>query len=253
MPEKNFRIRGEDIKRLVDHDGGCIATDRITVDGDPVGYMYREPPCDEADTGWRFMAGDESEEYMDDPENHGVYSVNTIANYDGEIMPFLRAPIGSAFARDPETGEFEPVESPVDPDDCLHPDFPVVTGDYQLTDTWAISLPLKFNRRFEDGQLVLWRPGITIYVIAWNNDHDEPSEARLAQLKTEISPDAFEAEESQNGTTQQFSYRLIENGVHALYGFAVDRDGHLQIAVYFDAESDIGVARAIFASAKMVA
>jgi len=32
--------------------------------------------------------------------NHAIYDVNTIANYDPEIIPFLNAPIGSAFERD---------------------------------------------------------------------------------------------------------------------------------------------------------
>ena len=41
--------------------------------------------------------------------------MNTIANYDPDIIPFLNAPYGSAFARDPETGQFveedfEPIE-----------------------------------------------------------------------------------------------------------------------------------------------
>lgn len=174
--QKKYRLAGKDIKRLVNHNGGCIATDRITVDGLSVGYMYREPPDNDADTGWRFMAGDESQDYMDDADNHGVYAVNTIANYDREILPFIDAPIGAAFARNSETGRFELVASPVDPDDCLHPDYPVVSGDYQLTETWSVSLPLKFNRRIEDGSLILWRPGLTIYFTAWNNDHQESAD-----------------------------------------------------------------------------
>ena len=48
---------------------------------------------------WCFMSGHESQEYMDEPSNHAVYDVNTIANYDPEIIPFLNAPIGSAFER----------------------------------------------------------------------------------------------------------------------------------------------------------
>jgi hypothetical protein len=40
MPEKKFHLPAENIKRLVEHNGGCIATDKITVDGRPVGYMY---------------------------------------------------------------------------------------------------------------------------------------------------------------------------------------------------------------------
>ena len=31
-----------------------------------VGYCYREKPDGDWDSGWRFTAGDESEEYMDD-------------------------------------------------------------------------------------------------------------------------------------------------------------------------------------------
>lgn len=40
----------------------------------------------------------------------------------------------------------------------LHPDFPVVEGLYRLTRDWELELPEKFNRRIEDGNMVLWRP-----------------------------------------------------------------------------------------------
>lgn len=248
MPGKKFYLPAKDIKQLIEHSGGCIASDRITVDGSPVGYMYREPPHNDADMGWRFMAGDETDEYMADPNNHSVHAVNTIANYDNEILPLINGPIGSAFARNPDTGEFESVESPVDPDDCLHPDFPVVTGHFQLTSAWSLFLPFKFNCRIENGSLILWRLGITLYFKIWNNDHNESIATRLATLKRSISPDAFELGEQQAGSSQRFSYRLIEEGVNALYGFVVADSGQLKVAVYFDAESDIDLARSMFAS-----
>jgi hypothetical protein len=106
---KVFRLKPKDIQPLAPDHGGCIASDRITVDGELVGYMYREEPDDEADSGWRFLAGDEDDAYMDDAGKHGVYDVNTIANYDPEIIPYLDAPTGSGFARD-EDDEFLPVE-----------------------------------------------------------------------------------------------------------------------------------------------
>ena len=31
---------------------------------------------------------------MDEASNHGVYDVNTIANYDPDIIPLLDAPVG---------------------------------------------------------------------------------------------------------------------------------------------------------------
>ena len=55
---------------------------------------------------WRLalLLGGETQTYVDDAANMSYYDVNTIANYDPEIIPFLRAPVGSAFARDPSTG-----------------------------------------------------------------------------------------------------------------------------------------------------
>lgn len=110
---KHFTVHVlEQIRALAPGRGGCFATDRITVDGERVGYMYRESPDSGSDSGWRFFSGDESQEYVDDPDNTTIYDVNTIANYDPEIIPFLDAPPGSAFAREPETGEFEAVDPP---------------------------------------------------------------------------------------------------------------------------------------------
>jgi hypothetical protein len=105
---KEFRLKAGDIKPIAQGHGRCIATDRITVGGEPVGYMYREAPEDPVDSGWVFMSGTESQEYMDDPTNSGVYDVNTIANYDPDIVPFLDAPAGSRFARWPPGSPLRP-------------------------------------------------------------------------------------------------------------------------------------------------
>lgn len=97
--EEHFALRADQIKPVATGRGGAIASDRITVDGAKVGYMYREAADNKFDSGWRFLAGDENAAYMDNPRNHAVYDVNTIANYDPEIIQFLDAPSGSAFIR----------------------------------------------------------------------------------------------------------------------------------------------------------
>ncbi|MGZ9586431.1 DUF2185 domain-containing protein [Paenibacillus marinisediminis] len=104
---RKFALSADDIKQLIDSEEGCIATDRITVDGCKVGFMYREEPYQNGnpDSGWRFMAGDEDQDYMDNSENSAVYQVNTICNYDSDIIPYLDAPPGTAFIRD-ENGKF---------------------------------------------------------------------------------------------------------------------------------------------------
>ncbi len=80
--------------------------------------MYREVPDPDKeypDSGWTFMAGDETQEYADDPDNWAIYDVNTVCNYDSDIIPFLEFTPPIAFGRDPKTGlfveeEFEPPE-----------------------------------------------------------------------------------------------------------------------------------------------
>lgn len=97
----------QDIKKLVSSSyGACLATDKITVEGEPVRFMYREPTEEGMDSGWRFTAGTEDQEYMDDPTNSGIFDVNTIANYDPRIIPYLKAPHETAWELDEETGKF---------------------------------------------------------------------------------------------------------------------------------------------------
>lgn len=105
MAKKPFKLRPDQIHTLVTGYGSCIATDRITVDGLSVGYMYREAPRDPDDSGWCFFAGDEPQEYVDNSDNLTIYNVNTIANYDREIIPFLDKPVGTAWTRD-ASGKF---------------------------------------------------------------------------------------------------------------------------------------------------
>ena len=248
MTEKKFALAAEDIKPLVEGLGSCLATDRITVDGAPVGYTYREPPVDEYDSGWRFMAGDESDDYMDDGGNLGLFDVNTIANYDPDIVPLVFEAIGSAFGRNEETGVFEAVESPVNPDECLHPDYPIVEGEHALNDAWRITLPEKYNRRVEEGNLVLWRPGITLYFTAWNNDNNDTIDFRHGFLKDDIAAEAFDVREVAGAGLHGCSYRLVEEESEALYGFAVAETGHLQVAFYFDNPNRAGDVQALFAS-----
>ena len=109
---RDYHVKAEDVKPLLsDWKGadGCIATNRITVEGYKVGYCYREKPDGDWDSGWRFTAGDESEAYMDDPNNAGIYKLNTICNDDPDIIPLLNTPAPCAFERD-ENGVFQQIK-----------------------------------------------------------------------------------------------------------------------------------------------
>jgi hypothetical protein len=90
--------------------GACYATDEVVVKGRKVGFMYREEADGERDSGWRFMAGDEDQDYMDNPDNLGVYDINLIANIDPSVVAHLASRIGSAFERDADSGRWVSVQ-----------------------------------------------------------------------------------------------------------------------------------------------
>lgn len=104
---KKFKIPSDKIIPIAAGYGGCIASDMITVEGHPVMFMYRDTPRSENDSGWRFLSGFEDDDYMQDSRNHSVYDVNTIANYDPTIVPFLDAPFGSEFEKKDIHAQFE--------------------------------------------------------------------------------------------------------------------------------------------------
>jgi hypothetical protein len=110
---RRFSLPTSAIRPLTTGRGSCIASDLITVEGRPVCYMYREQPDDSTDSGWRFFSGDETQEYADDASNFAMYDVNTIANYDRDIIEFLDSPPGSAFGRE-RGGAFKREPTPED-------------------------------------------------------------------------------------------------------------------------------------------
>lgn len=103
---KAYKIAPNDILKLIPSMGGGICTDKITVDGLPIMYMYRDEPVNTKDSGWRFFSGTEDSDYMANAGFHSVYDLNTIANYEPAIIPFLNHPVGSEFERSDDKGKF---------------------------------------------------------------------------------------------------------------------------------------------------
>jgi hypothetical protein len=106
---KQYALPRDQVKQLVYGYGGCVASDMITVDGKRVGFMYRSKPVRDVDSGWRFLSGFENDEYMANNKNHDVYDLNTIANYDQDIISLLESPVGSVFERPTVGAPFVPV------------------------------------------------------------------------------------------------------------------------------------------------
>jgi hypothetical protein len=253
MAEKAFRLPTKDLQKLATVAGTCIASDRISVEGSRVGMMFREPPRSTGDSGWRFLAGDESDEYRNTPSHHEEFDLDVIANHDRDIVPLLDSPAGKAYARVIDGDGLVRADSPVDPDSCLHPDFPIVEGVVSLDDRWSIRLPYKFNRRVEEGDTIFWRVGMTVFVSRFENHNNDTLENRLVWLRDAMSDQAFDVEVIREDRSCRLAYRLHEQRrasvLHAIYAFQLIETGHLQMAIYTDDSRDLGKASDITKSA----
>lgn len=89
----------------------CFVTNEVCEKKRKIKYLYREEGYGEhregiVDSGWRIMAGDETQEYMDDETNLQIRSLGSVLNIDDSIIDILEAPIGSVFEWDDTKGSF---------------------------------------------------------------------------------------------------------------------------------------------------
>lgn len=90
----------------------CFVTRRVLYEGVRVGYLYREEPDSKDDSGWRIMAGDESDEYMDEPKNYAYVALGAVLREDDSFVDLLETPAPCAYSRNTATERFEPTELP---------------------------------------------------------------------------------------------------------------------------------------------
>jgi hypothetical protein len=72
----------------------CFVTHRVLEDGQKPRYVYREAPDREDDSGWRYLAGDESDEYMDNAQNTFYIAVGKVLNLDRTLIEIFNEPEG---------------------------------------------------------------------------------------------------------------------------------------------------------------
>jgi hypothetical protein len=123
----------------------------------------------------------------------------------------------------------------------LHPDYPIVTGNYQMTDEWSVVLPEEFNRRIEDGSLVLWRPALTFWITIWGNDKGTSVEKRLASILEAASGLRNEQQIERTEKLVRLTYELPDedssrpqSSYNSISGYVIASFGHVQISAYFD-------------------
>lgn len=92
----------------------CFVSHRVLYENVPIGFLYKEEPeilnnRQYKDSGWRILSGDESETYLDNPENSSFVSLGAVLAIDDAIIELLDSKIGSEFIRG-EDGRFQLVK-----------------------------------------------------------------------------------------------------------------------------------------------
>ena len=79
--------------------GYVIASRRLVDEHLQVGYLYREAPDTDADSGWRLFVGDETQADADEASNFSMYNASTLVALDPTIASVLAADAPVAFER----------------------------------------------------------------------------------------------------------------------------------------------------------
>ena len=88
----------------------AIVSARVTRDGEPVRYLYREAPDHAEDSGWRMFAGDETNDYANTPDNAAALPLRDLLARDKELETILRTPAPCAFERQDAATPFRRIE-----------------------------------------------------------------------------------------------------------------------------------------------
>lgn len=76
------------------------------IDNNYIGYCYREYSDIKIDSGWRFLFGDEDENYLDNPDNSITQDLSEIITWKPELEQILSERRGSDFEWDSENRTF---------------------------------------------------------------------------------------------------------------------------------------------------
>jgi hypothetical protein len=79
--------------------GMCLVSRMVFDEIHPVGFMYREEPEEQEDSGWRFLSGHEDDAYLEDENNSLIVAIELIMVIDKAIVPHLHLPFGTELER----------------------------------------------------------------------------------------------------------------------------------------------------------
>jgi len=145
---------------------GLMVSKLITEEGKTPMFIYREKRTRKEDSGWRIFSGFETDEYLENPKNIGIYNPSTILKIDFSLHSILLKGVGSVFEKKDENSAWCPVY-----DYKLDDDF---MTEHYLTENWTIKINNLFERiKEENGDLLYTTGDRSVRIAVW-----EPSQSK---------------------------------------------------------------------------
>ncbi len=194
-----------------------------------VGWLYRESPDRAGDSGWRVFVGDEDDSYVEDPENISLISLESLVDKDPQLVKVLASRVGSEIEREDEGELFRDLETGIE-----------VIEPY-ISEDWTFAVDADFQCRFENGSLVYWRPGHTVYIDVFDTELGEEVTAIEAMLADRVREpqETFDIDEDD---LVSHAYLLPEDDAGRTYWglntLTASRGSLLAVSFYFDDEKD---------------
>ena len=75
--------------------GAAIVTRSVLEGRTPLKWLVREEPIEPPDTGWRFFGLEDTQAYLDDPENSVVVDYNSVCEVEPAVIGVFNLPVGT--------------------------------------------------------------------------------------------------------------------------------------------------------------
>lgn len=219
--------------------GGLMISKLIMDEGRKPMFMYREKRERDEDSGWRIFSGEESDEYVNQSENIGIYHAKHILEIEPSLENLLLSGIGSVYERKTEESDWYRVD-----DFELEDDFMI---EDSVGENWIITINNLFEKIEEEGNGFMYTTGDkSVRIAIWNLDQ---TQEEIYQDHTESIRNRDESE-SKTLMTYDFSdseiirvgYQIEESDERrtykVIYGYSIINRQVVQIAFYFDKYED---------------
>ena len=90
----NFILQSTQIT-FIENAGGMIITKSIYEGTSKLKWFFREESVNPSDNGWRAIGDNDTQEYLNNPENSIVVDFNTLANIEPAVLAVYDMPVGT--------------------------------------------------------------------------------------------------------------------------------------------------------------